>query len=250
MTTPVTTEYDLSKYNLSSGSHQSFDEGYCVMELVSHLANEPWSCHPQCVDEVITNIAVPLNDWMTQDERNTHLLPLVVGMIDTKGDIALLQRRAFLCADYAVRKVAPIGLDAAGLKEQAQTLRDLSPVVDGALAKSAAAAAAEAAAQAWEAAQWAEAWAAESGKSAALAAESAGEAAAEAAQWAAAAGKSAALAAKSAAAAAAEAAAALAAEELAAESGKSAYRLEIITLCCDLIREMCAMKEQSSNNNE
>jgi hypothetical protein len=83
---------------------------------------------------------------MTQDERNTHLLPLVVGMIGTKGDIALLQRRAFLCADYAVRKVAPIGLDAAGLKEQAQTLRDLSPVVDGALAKSAAAAAAEAAA--------------------------------------------------------------------------------------------------------
>ena len=203
MTTPVTTEYDLSKYNLSSGSHQSFDEGYCVMELVSHLANEPWSCHPQCVDEVITNIAVPLNDWMTQDERNTHLLPLVVGMIDTKGDIALLQRRAFLCADYAVRKVAPIGLDAVGLKKQAQTLRDLSPVVDAASA----------------------AWAAEAEAASAEAAE---ESAAEAARWAAWAARCAAWAAKSAEAEAAEA--------------YSAYRLEIITLCCDLIREMCAIK--------
>jgi hypothetical protein len=47
------------------------------------------------------------------------------------------QTQAFIFADYAVRKLAPISLEAAGLKTEASKLRKLPKIVDKATARAA-----------------------------------------------------------------------------------------------------------------
>jgi hypothetical protein len=72
-------------------------------------------------------------------------IPPSVFFMSPKHD---LLSQAFIFADYAVRKFAPIALDAAGLKAKATKLRKLPKIVDAATADAAADAASDAASDA------------------------------------------------------------------------------------------------------
>ena len=183
---------DFDTLVLRSGAHTSPSDGVSLMEAVSAIAGEPWSSSPRCTSPVIAAYARSLNDWLADDERQRlkAYIPRLVGTAEP--DLEL--RRAFACADAAVRVFAPLALKAAGLVEEGAKLGVLAPVdrESAESARSAARAASSAArsaqaesaaesARSAESAQAAARLAARSAESAQAAASSAARAAAESA---------------------------------------------------------------------
>jgi hypothetical protein len=87
---------------LSRSSHLNPDEGACVMEMVSFLAGEKWSDSPNCVLPVLQTIAITVNDWVSDDNRNRIAL-LIPDFMDTrKLDTETLKSRvqAEVLPDY------------------------------------------------------------------------------------------------------------------------------------------------------
>ena len=117
---------DLDILVLRSGAHTSPSDGVSLMEAVSALAGEPWSNRPSCTSPVIAAYARSLNDWLPDDARQRLkvYIPRLVGTAEP--DLEL--RRAFACADAAVRVFAPLAFKAAGLVEEAAKLGALAPV--------------------------------------------------------------------------------------------------------------------------
>jgi hypothetical protein len=169
---------DLDTLVLRSGTHTSPSDGVSLMEAVSALAGEPWSNSPSCTSPVIAAYARSLNDWLPDDARQRlkAYIPRLVGTAEPELEL----RRAFACADAAVRVFAPLAFAAAGLVEEAAKLGALAPV-DRESAESARSDAESAELAARSAAASSSAWsaalsmrsAAESARSAALSARSA-----------------------------------------------------------------------------
>lgn len=87
----------------------------------------------ECVCPVIRKLAIAINAkgwWKDDAERTKVLLPLVDKILDTKGKVALTRRRAFRCADVAVREFAADALDACGKKDWGTKLRECAPIID------------------------------------------------------------------------------------------------------------------------
>ncbi len=124
---------------LKSGQHESFEAGACLLEVVAHLAGEPWSDHPKCACPVVAAFGRALNDRMPSDEMRTELLlplvPLIAGSRSTK---AVEERRRWMAADFAVREALPRALcsaasfprceDPATLLAHAAALQAMAPV--------------------------------------------------------------------------------------------------------------------------
>src|SRR5664279_4570207 len=163
---------DLDTLVLRSGTHTAPADGVSLMEAVSALAGEPWSNRPSCTSSVIAAYARSLNDWLPDGARQRLkvYIPRLVGT--AAPDLEL--RRAFACADAAVRVFAPLAFAAAGLLEEVAKLGALAPV-DRESAESARSAAesAESAESAARSAALSMRSAAESARSAALSARSA-----------------------------------------------------------------------------
>jgi hypothetical protein len=173
---------DLDTLVLRSGTHTSPSDGVSLMEAVSALAGEPWSNSPSCTSPVIAAYARSLNDWLPDDARQRlkAYIPRLVGTAEP--DLEL--RRAFACADAAVRVFAPLAFAAAGLNEEAAKLGALAPVdrESAESARSAAESAEWAARAAASLAAWSAAEPMRSAAESARAAESAARAAAQAAR--------------------------------------------------------------------
>jgi hypothetical protein len=169
---------DLDSLVLRAGAHAAASDGVSIMEAVSAVAGEPWSNSPSCTSPVIAAYARSLNDWLPDDERQRlkAYIPRLVGT--TVPDLEL--RRAFACADAAVRVFAPLAFTAAGLVEEGATLGALAPVdrESAESARSASSAAESAARSAASLAAWSAREsmrsAAESARAAALSVSSAG----------------------------------------------------------------------------
>jgi len=73
---------------LSRGKHRSARKGACFMEMVSVLADEPWSDHPRCTHPLLAHLARLVNDC-TSDQHRGELavhIPSVMGL--RGGDVA------------------------------------------------------------------------------------------------------------------------------------------------------------------
>ena len=174
----------LAKLTLFSGSHKDRSNGLCAMEAAAWIANEPHSDSPACVCPVIGAFMRSWNDALPDNETRDRLLkPLIPLTINTRGDKALEEKRAFMCVDWVVRTFTPEWLELCDKERYAKhiavlratpevtdwkTLIDVTPVLvnaqkEAAAAWDAARAAARAAAgdAAWAAARDA-AWAAAS----------------------------------------------------------------------------------------
>ena len=188
----------MSDYKLTHGSHAAREDGMCLMEAVAFLAGEPHTDTPACACPMLTAFAVALNDAMGTGPagdalRARHLHDLAPMLVGSRSTPDVERRRAFVLADHAVRVIAPLALESAGLGDEAAKLRALDAVVDEQSADAAAWAAdaawhfgrwsAGAARVAW-AAGWACRWAASCDADSAV--EAAADAAARSAAWAAA----------------------------------------------------------------
>lgn len=112
---------------LQKGSHNSSEEGMCVMEAVAYIAGEPHSDHPICACPVLTSFMIRINDSMTQDERQ-QLRPYVERLVGTRdGNSA---KRLEILVHMAAAQVTPHALRLTALPKlirHAEILEALKP---------------------------------------------------------------------------------------------------------------------------
>ncbi len=77
---------------LSRGSHQSPQQGLCVMELASLLAGERFSDHPASVCPVIGSVMRSYND-ASNDVRRADLYPYAARILGTRSTLEVSERR-------------------------------------------------------------------------------------------------------------------------------------------------------------
>src|SRR6187549_538431 len=85
---------------LEPGRHRSPDDGYCIVELASIIAGEPFSDRPSCVCEVLAAFLRGWNDRAGYADRQ-RLLPYAERLIGTNGDAAATGRRRGICLAWA-----------------------------------------------------------------------------------------------------------------------------------------------------
>lgn len=152
------------RFSLGKGNHADIDAGACAMEMVSYIAGEPFSDHPQCACPVLTSFVIAWNDALSDEDRNRIIKPFVPKLIGTRSTRATEEARSYLALDWYLRVMTPTWLELVEtLKPHAEAMRSAAPVVDletaEAFAPLSAAAGAAARAAAWDAARDA-AWAA------------------------------------------------------------------------------------------
>jgi hypothetical protein len=81
---------------LEFGSHDSPDDGVCVVELASMLAGEPFSDRPDCVCPVIAAYLRGWNDRLGHRDRQ-RLAPYAERVIGSRSDRATTALRRDIC---------------------------------------------------------------------------------------------------------------------------------------------------------
>lgn len=117
---------DLDRITLDRGSHSSYEDGVCVMELAAWLANEPITDAPACVSPVLGEFLRSWNDGLTDDARQM-LKPYAARVLNTADnqDVA----RAWLATDWLARTCAPAFLRLSpALVSHADAVAQLAPL--------------------------------------------------------------------------------------------------------------------------
>ena len=78
---------------LSRGTHKSPEEGACVMELASMLADEPFTDHPKSVCPLIAAFLRDYNDSVPGDQRQ-DLYRYAAAVVGTRGSPSVRRARA------------------------------------------------------------------------------------------------------------------------------------------------------------
>ena len=118
----------------------SIETGPCIMNVANWLAGGPGNVdsHP-CVDPGIARFVIRLNDANGFSQWRDELKPFASKVLNTAGDLDLQRKRAYMCADWAIRTIAPMAFDFWGdavpakaeeAKKWAAKLRAVEPVVD------------------------------------------------------------------------------------------------------------------------
>ena len=115
---------------LSAGAHTNLTEGACVMEAVAFAAGEEWSDRPTCASPVIGRFLRSWNDALPDAERDGLLRGLIPLLVNTRGSVALEQRRAVMAADWLIRVHTPAWLRLAGMTSQGSALSSLPEITD------------------------------------------------------------------------------------------------------------------------
>jgi hypothetical protein len=88
---------------LGRGAHWSPDEGACVMELVSLLADEPFTDRPTCVSPVVGAFLRAYND-LVDDRRRQDLRPYAAAVVGSRADRRTEVRRARRCLQWGTAR--------------------------------------------------------------------------------------------------------------------------------------------------
>lgn len=128
---------DFATLVLTSGAHDRFEDGVCLLEAVAYVAGEPHTDHPKCVSPVLAAFGREWNDGLRSDEERSQLKQYIPRLIGTAGDKAADERRAWLAVDWLVRVCAPAFLRLTpSLAEHADRLAALPPITGDAAATS------------------------------------------------------------------------------------------------------------------
>lgn len=85
---------------LQRGAHDDPQDGMCVMELASVLAEEEFSDAPECVDPTIAAYLRSFNDRIPHRQRQ-RLRPYARRVLGTRGGRRIEQARRDLCLEFA-----------------------------------------------------------------------------------------------------------------------------------------------------
>lgn len=123
---------DLENLVLDRGDHDEDSRQFCVMEAVAYVAGEPWTDQPACACPVIGAFMRRWNDDLSDQDRQM-LKPLIPRLVGTRASREVEARRSWLVTDWMVRVYAPAWLELAGMKEQADALRQLPELTSDAV---------------------------------------------------------------------------------------------------------------------
>src|SRR5688572_28488521 len=125
-------------FQLDRGEHEPNQlQRWCLLEAVAWVAGESWSDDPTCVDPVLAAFGRSWNDGLPDDDRTRLLAPFIRRLVGTRSTPDVLDARAFMAADWAVRVYTPAGLRLAKLDGHAQALGDLDELASVTACKSA-----------------------------------------------------------------------------------------------------------------
>jgi hypothetical protein len=113
---------------LAIGKHEEASREMCIMEAEAYIAGERHSDRPACVDPVLADMARRVNDWMTQDERDEFLAPMLGQFAGTIGTEGHRIARACIVFDYTFRRIIPIYLRVRGRNSDATALELFPPI--------------------------------------------------------------------------------------------------------------------------
>lgn len=120
---------DIENLTLEAGAHGSWEDGACLLEAVSYVAGEEWTDHPHCASPTIAAFLRSWHDRLDNEGRQ-QLKPYITRLVGTRGIPAQEDQRAWMAADWLIHHGLPLWLDAAGMTEQAITIRALPEVTD------------------------------------------------------------------------------------------------------------------------
>jgi hypothetical protein len=131
----------IDEVKLRSGPGRGVNGGIdvCAMQLANWLAGgDGKSDLPECVDPVIRRFMIELNDATTFGTWRDELKPFVIRSVGTKTNREATEQRTFMCADWAVREIAPMTFSALAetfpeselSRASAKKLRDVPLIVD------------------------------------------------------------------------------------------------------------------------
>jgi hypothetical protein len=114
---------------LSIGTHESPDEGHCLLEVVSMFAGENFGDSPACVDPVLAQFGRSWNAGMRSDEERDQLKQYIARLPGTNKGLALKNKRSWMALDWLIRvnTVAWLSLNPT-LTHHAKALKALPPI--------------------------------------------------------------------------------------------------------------------------
>jgi hypothetical protein len=119
---------NLEALTLLKGSHDSPDEGMCVMEAVAFVAGEEHSDYPECASRVIGHFLRNWNDNL-DDAGRQMLKPYVLRLVGTAASPEIEERRSWMALDWFIREMTPAWARLAKLTEHADKLEALDPIL-------------------------------------------------------------------------------------------------------------------------
>jgi hypothetical protein len=119
---------EVKNKKLHTGSGKNLDTA-CIMQMVSYVAGEKWTDHPECACPILTEYAIRLNDRFNDEHRQRlkDFIPLLVGT--RAGDEIRIARKRLLYWRN-VTATYPLILDLIKLPELAEKLRTFQNNVD------------------------------------------------------------------------------------------------------------------------
>jgi hypothetical protein len=112
----------LRELPLSRGTHKSAKEGACVMEVVSYVAGEKWSDHPNCACPIVSGFLRAWNDGVNDHDRQI-LKSFVPFLIGSRASAGVEVKRLKTIQEWLFRVATPQWLDLVGLKAEADDAR-------------------------------------------------------------------------------------------------------------------------------
>ena len=110
---------------LDQGSHTTYEDGHCLLEVAAHLAGEPHTDRPACVCPVLAAAGRGLNDALGDKRRQALLGGLAPALVGTR-DPSKERQRSLEWLDWLVRVYLPTWLDLVpALASHASAIRGL-----------------------------------------------------------------------------------------------------------------------------
>jgi hypothetical protein len=117
---------DLTTAHLDKGTHNSANEGYCLLEAVSIYAGESFSETPDCVPVTLQGFGTTWNDTLDEMSRQ-HLIKLIPRLAHVDSSSEAEVARVWRTLDWLLFSYLPMWARAAGLDDDATLLVGQAP---------------------------------------------------------------------------------------------------------------------------
>jgi len=111
-------------------------KGACWMSAIKWYAHpeSAWGDDPECVDPVIKQLCISLNDHTPEEEMESFIGPHLFAPLGTNMGDEISIRRSYRCTDWAVREILPHMFRSVNMEAHVENLVALDPIIDKATA--------------------------------------------------------------------------------------------------------------------
>lgn len=114
---------------LSTGFHETREDGMNILECVAYICGHEHSSYPPSACPVISEVVRTIADRASEEDRQTlaqYILPIAFSVASD----SVAYKRLFYCVDFVVRQLAPAALTYFGRVSDAMALQTLDDIKD------------------------------------------------------------------------------------------------------------------------